>query len=67
MTDSMRIFLALLATTPAVAVFFTVVVFFHDDIVDGVHALQIWLWSTVALAVIVAGVAGLYYVWTWAL
>lgn len=66
MTDSLRFFLALLATTPAVAAFFLAVVFFQDEIVDIVHALQVWLWITVALAVLVAGIAGLYYVWTWA-
>ena len=68
MSPDMKIFLAALASTPVLGLFILVMtMLLSDEIVDIIHALQIWLFLTVILAVAVLAVGGMYFVWTWAL
>lgn len=68
MNDDVKMFLAALATCPAIALFvLTMVMLTSDEVVDIIHALQIWLLIAAILAMFVLAGGGLYFVWTWAL
>lgn len=68
MADDVKIFLAALTSTPFLALFLLAAIMLtSDEVVDIIHALQIWLFITVILAVFVLSAGGLYFVWTWAL
>ena len=68
MADDVKIFLAALGSAPALSLFLLALIMLtSDEVVDIVHAAQIWLFIAATLSVFVLAGGGLYFVWTWAL
>ena len=68
MADDVKVFLAALGSAPALSLFLLAMIMLtSDEVVDIVHAAQIWLFIAAILAVFVLAGGGLYFVWTWAL
>lgn len=66
MADDVKIFLAALATCPAVAAFIIGMASADNVFDDFMESLQAWFVLTIGFMVVVSAAAALVFVWTWA-
>jgi hypothetical protein len=67
MSDDVRVFLAMIATCPAIALFIVIMAAMDGSTIeDAREGFGIWALLSAGLILLVSAACGLYAVWTWA-
>lgn len=66
MNEDVRVFLAMLATMPVVALIMTIAAAANNEFDEALEALLLWAALSAFLLVIALAAGATYFVWTWA-